>query len=420
MAAALLSRRRLLVREPVVMALDTIRSHKLRSFLTLLGVIIAVTTLIGVISVVEGLNSYIAERVANFGANTFYVHRYGIITNLKDFFEARRRNKKVTLEDYEYVRDGMTLAEDVGALQGRLADVRAGDESLEDIAVRGVTPSIVNIFRETVASGRYITEGDYQRRATVAFVGTDIIDRLFPTVDPLGKTLYIEGRPFEIVGVAEKVGSVLGQSQDNFINIPLTTYLKTWGEGPPDDPGLTIGVKYSSPAVLEQARDQARALMRARRHQKYDEPDAFGIIASEALTQLWDQIFGGLAAMAVGLTSVFLVVGGIVIMNIMLASVTERTREIGIRKSLGARRRDILLQFLTESAVMAAVGGILGVLAAVALTQTVAATTSVPVRLPLWAVALGVSLATSVGIFFGVYPASKAARLDPIVALRSE
>jgi putative ABC transport system permease protein len=179
-------------------------------------------------------------------------------------------------------------------------------------------------------------------------------------------------------------------------------------------------VKYSSPAVLEQSRDQARTLLRARRHQKYDEPDAFGIIASEALTQLWDQIFGGLAAMAVGLTSVFMVVGGIVIMNIMLVSVTERTREIGIRKALGARRRDILLQFLMEAAVMAGVGGILGVLVAVVLTQTVAATTPVPVRLPLWAVALGVTLATSVGLFFGVYPASKAARLNPIVALRTE
>ncbi|HXE74907.1 MAG TPA: ABC transporter permease [Candidatus Xenobia bacterium] len=420
MAAALFTGRRVLVREPIVMALDTIRSHKLRSFLTLLGVIIAVTTLIGVISVVEGLNSYIAERVANFGANTFYITRYGIITNAKDFLEARRRNKKITLEDYEYVREHLTLAEEVGALDGRLASVRAGNETVEDIGLRGVTPNIVNIFRETVASGRYITEGDYERRAMVAFVGTDIVERLFPATDPLGKTIYVDGRPFEIVGVAEKVGSVLGQSQDNFVNVPLSTYFKIWGEGPPDDSGLTIGVKYSSPAVLEQTREQARALLRARRHQKYGEPDAFGIIASEALTELWDQIFGGLAAMAVGLTSVFLVVGGIVIMNIMLASVTERTREIGIRKSLGARRRDILLQFLMESAVMAGVGGLVGVLAAVAITQVVAAATPVPVRLPLWAVLVGVTLATSVGLFFGVYPATKAARLDPIVALRME
>ena len=415
-----MGRRSILIREPVTMALGTLRSHKLRSFLTLLGVIIAVTTLIGVISVVEGLNAYMAERVGNIGANTFYISRYGIITNVRDFMEARRRNKKITLEDFEYVREGLTLAEEVGALQGSLADVRGGNESVEDVSLRGVTPNMVNIFRETVANGRYITEGDYQRRAPAAFVGTEIAERLFPTVDPLGKTIYIDGRPFEIVGVAEKIGSVLGQSQDNFVNVPLTTYLKVWGEGPPEDSGMTIGVKYSSPAVREQAMDEARVRLRARRQLKYDEPDSFGLVSSEALTQLWDQIFGGLAGMAVGLTSVFLVVGGIVIMNIMLASVTERTREIGIRKSLGARRRDILLQFLVESAVMAGVGGLLGVLAAMALTQTVAALTPVPMRLPLWAIALGVALATSVGLFFGVFPASKAARLDPIAALRAE
>ena len=415
-----MGRRSILIREPVTMALGTLRSHKLRSFLTLLGVIIAVTTLIGVISVVEGLNAYMAERVGNIGANTFYISRYGIITNVRDFMEARRRNKKITLEDFEYVREGLTLAEEVGALQGSLADVRGGNESVEDVSLRGVTPNMVNIFRETVANGRYITEGDYQRRAPAAFVGTEIAERLFPTIDPLGKTIYIDGRPFEIVGVAEKIGSVLGQSQDNFVNVPLTTYLKVWGEGPPEDSGMTIGVKYSSPAVREQAMDEARVRLRARRQLKYDEPDSFGLVSSEALTQLWDQIFGGLAGMAVGLTSVFLVVGGIVIMNIMLASVTERTREIGIRKSLGARRRDILLQFLVESAVMAGVGGLLGVLAAMALTQTVAALTPVPMRLPLWAIALGVALATSVGLFFGVFPASKAARLDPIAALRAE
>ena len=413
-------RRSILIREPVTMALGTLRAHKLRSFLTLLGVIIAVTTLIGVISVVEGLNTYIAERVGNIGANTFYISRYGIITNLRDFMEARRRNKKITLEDYEYVREGLTLAEEVGALQGSLADVRGGSESLEDVSLRGVTPNMVNIFRETVANGRYLTEGDYQRRAAVAFVGTDIAERLFPTADPLGKMIYVDGRPFEIVGVAEKIGSALGISQDNFVNVPLTTYLKVWGEGPPEDGGMTIGVKYGSPAVREQAMDEARVRMRARRQLKYDEPDSFGMVSSEALTQLWDQIFGGLAAMAVGLTSVFLVVGAIVIMNIMLASVTERTREIGTRKALGARRRDILLQFLVESTVMAAVGGALGYLLAVGVVETVRATTPMPMRTPLWAVVLALTVSALVGIVAGLWPAARAARLDPVVALRSE
>ena len=416
-----MARRWFPVREPVVIALEALRAHKLRSFLTLLGIIIAVTTLIGVVSIVEGMNTYVAERVANLGSNTFYVNRFGLITNLKDFLEARRRNKKLTLEDYDYLRERLTLAEAVGAIDGRDdRRIRAGKESLEGAEVRGVTPNLVEIFREKVGAGRYISEEDYQRRALVVFVGTDVAEKLFPNVDPLGKTLRIEGLPFEVVGVAEKVGSVFGLSQDNFVNIPLTMYLKLYGEGPPEDSGMTIGVRYSSPEVREQAMDQARVLMRVRRQQAYDEKDTFGIFSSESLTQLWDRIFGGLAALAVGIASVFLVVGGIVIMNIMLASVTERTREIGIRKALGARQRDILLQFLVESAVMATVGGVLGVLAALGLAQVVAATTPVPMRTPPGAVVLAVAVSTAVGLFFGIYPARKAARYDPVVALRAE
>ena len=409
------------VREPVVIALEALRAHKLRSFLTLLGIIIAVTTLIGVVSIVEGMNTYVAERVANLGSNTFYLNRYGLITNLKDFLEARRRNKKLTLEDYDYLRERLTLAEAVGAIDGRDGRrIRAGNESLEGAEIRGVTPNLVEIFREKVGAGRYISEEDYQRRALVVFLGTDVAEKLFPNVDSLGKTLRIEGLPFEVVGVAEKVGTVFGLSQDNFVNIPLTTYLKLFGEGPPEDSGMTIGVRYSSPEVREQAMDQARVLMRVRRQQTYAAKDTFGIFSSESLTQLWERIFGGLAALAVGIASVFLVVGGIVIMNIMLASVTERTREIGIRKALGARRRDILLQFLVESAVMATVGGVLGVLAALGLAQVVAAATPVPMRTPLGAVVLAVGVSTAVGLFFGIYPARKAARYDPVVALRAE
>jgi putative ABC transport system permease protein len=415
-----MAKRRLLWREPVTIALAALRAHKLRSFLTLLGVIISVFTLIGVMSIIEGLNAYIAEKVANFGANTFYINRYGIITNLKDFLEAQRHNRKLTMEDYEYLWERLTLAEKVGAIDGRLGDVRGGNDSIEDVGLRGMTPSMVDIFRETVASGRYISESDYQRRAMVAFVGSDVTERLFPTVDPLGKTIYIDGLPFEIVGVAEKVGSALGQSQDNFVNIPLTTYYKIWGEGPPGDGGLSVGVKYSSPAVMTQAMDEARTLMRARRRQRYEDKDNFGLIASESLTNLWDQIFGGVAAVAVGVVSVFLVVGGIVIMNIMLASVTERTREIGIRKSLGARRRDILLQFLVEASVLSTVGGLVGVLAALGATALVVATTPVPMRTPVSAILVAVGVSSAVGLFFGIYPAQKAARLDPVIALRAE
>jgi len=415
------NKRRLLWREPVTIALAALRAHKLRSFLTLLGVIISVFTLIGVMSVVNGLNRYIAEKVANFGTNVFYVTRFPIITNAKEWIEARRRNKKMTMEDLEYLREHMTLAEMVGAQDWYDKDVRAGNENIEDASVRGVTANMIDISTEKVAMGRYITESDYQRRALVAFVGTDVTERLFPTVDPLGKTITIDGLPFEIVGVAEKIGSVLGQPQDNFVIIPLATMYKLWGGRLPDVTGPLIGVKCNSPAVMEQAKDEARTLMRARRRQRPDEvKDTFGIISSESLTNLWDQIFGGVAAVAVGITSVFLVVGGIVIMNIMLASVTERTREIGIRKSLGARRRDILLQFLVEASVLSTVGGLLGVLLALGATALVVATTPVPMRTPLGAVILSLAVSTAVGLFFGIYPAQKAARLDPVIALRAE
>jgi putative ABC transport system permease protein len=408
------------LREPVVVALQALRAHKLRSFLTLLGLIIAISTIIGVISLVEGLDAYIEERVANFGANTFYVQRYGLITNAKDYLEARRRNKKITMEDFAFVRERLTLAEEVGALDGRRADVRAGNEDLEDVSVRGVTPTMVKIFRETVGSGRYITETDHRRRALVAFLGTDVSAKLFPNVDPLGKTIRLRGLPFEVIGVAEPIGSALGQSQDNFVNIPLSSYYKVFGEGPPDDGGLTIGVKYSSPAVKEQVLDQARVAMRTLRGQKHEGKDAFGIIASESLTQLWNDIFGNIAILAIGIVSVFLVVAGVVIMNIMLASVTERTREIGIRKSLGARQGDILMQFLVEASVMAIIGGVIGVTMALLIAGVVSSTTDVPMRTPMWAVVLGVGIAAAVGLFFGIYPARKAAQFDPITCLRAE
>ncbi len=415
------SSRRLFWREPARIALETLWSHKLRSLLTLLGVIISVTTLIGVISIIEGMNTYVAERVANLGANVFYVTRFPIITNAKDYLEATRRNKTIARGDYEYLRERLTLAEDVGAVEFARRDVRAGRQSLEDVGVRGVTASMVFVSADQkVATGRYITTGDEEHRAMVAFIGRDIVENIFPGVDPLGKTLHVDGRPFHVVGIGEKVGSTLGQSQDDFVSVPLSTYMKLWGSLSPRSGDLNIGVKCTSPETMARTMDQARVLMRARRGLKPEAADTFGVIASDSLTNLWDQIFGGLAAVAVAITSVFLVVGGIVIMNIMLASVTERTHEIGIRKSLGARRRDILLQFLVESSVLSSAGGVMGVLLAMGLTQLVGALTPVPMHTPIGAIVLSVAMSTSVGLFFGIYPARKAAKLDPVVALRAE
>ena len=408
------------VREPAGIALESLWAHKLRSFLTLLGVMIAVTALIGVISAVNGLNTYVAERLANFGVNVFFVSRYPIITNAKDFLAARRRNRKLEVEDYLYLRDNVTLAQAVGAQDWRNFNLRSSGHDMDGVTVRGATPNIIDIGVDKVASGRFFTDSEYDRRTNVAFIGADVADRLFPFSDPLGKTLTIDGSLFEVIGVAEKNGSAFGQSQDEFVYIPMSTLQKMWGRGNPDDGGMFVSIKCSSPEVMEQAKDQARALMRAREHVPYSQGDAFGILSSESVTNLWNSIFGGLGNASIGLVSVFMVIGGIVIMNIMLASVTERTHEIGIRKSLGARKRDILMQFLVESCVMAAVGGGVGVVSALLVTAIVRAGTPMPMRTPVSAVVIAIAISTIVGIFFGLWPAMKAAKLDPVEALRFE
>jgi putative ABC transport system permease protein len=414
-------RRRFVWREPALIAIDTLWTHKLRSFLTLLGVIIAVTTLIGVMSIVDGMNRYVAERVANLGANVFYVSRFGIITNAKDYLEATRRNKTISLDDYEYLRERVTLSDEVGAVVFGRRDARAGRQSLDDVGVRGVTPNMVFVASDQrVATGRYIAEGDQAHRSMVAFVGSDVAEQIFAGVDPLGKTLYVDGLPFEIIGVGEKNGSTFGQSQDNYVSVPLSSYMKSWESLSPRAGDLNIGVKCASPGAMQRAMDQAKVLMRIRRGLKPDETDTFGLIGSDSLNNLWNSIFGGLAATAVAITSVFLVVGGIVIMNIMLASVTERTHEIGIRKSLGANRRDILMQFLVEASVLSTAGGVIGVVLALGLTTLVAAVTPVPMHTKIQAVVVPVVMSTAVGLFFGIYPAQKAAKMDPVEALRAD
>jgi putative ABC transport system permease protein len=404
------------LREPVIIALQTMRAHKLRSFLMLLGVILSVSTLILVIALVNGMNVYFATRIANLGSNVFLVHKFPILSDTKEMLKATRRNRDITWDDYVAMHDNLKLPQAVGVEVRRTANIRTERQSMEDVDLRGVTANIGDMDVEEVATGRYMTDSDNEHRDMVCMIGADVAEKLFANIDPLGKILTVDGQEFQIVGVAKKIGNTLGQSQDNFVYIPIETWLKIYGR----NYTLSVNIQARGPEWMARTEEEARMLMRSRRHLGPNDDDNFGILGSDSLMGLWKNLTGTLASGMVGLVSIFLVIGGVVIMNVMLASVTERTREIGIRKSLGAKRRDILLQFLVESTVMALVGGALGVLIAWILAVIVRTATPVPMAVPISAVVLAIGISSATGVFFGVYPARKAAKLDPIEALRYE
>ncbi len=404
------------LRETIWIALDTLRAHKLRTFLTLLGVILAVTTLVAVISVLNGLNVYVADKVANLGANAFVIDRIGIVTNQQEWFKARKR-PTLGMDDLADLRNGMKLADTIAGEMRTFADVRYGNDLSEDVMIMGATPSFASIRDIDVSNGRLLTDIDEDHRGGVCVIGADVANKLFPGTDPVGKELRAGQGQYTIVGVATPKGNVLGQPQDNFVMIPLGTYRK---ELLTAQDSITFFVQARSPEFMDAAEDEARMILRSRHHLAYQAEDNFAIIAPTSIMGLWNRITGNAFGIAIWITSVFLVVGGVVIMNIMLASVTERTREIGLRKSLGARRRHIILQFLVESSVLAGLGGFLGVLAAVIISQLVRALFSIPTSTPFFSILIALFLSTAVGLFFGIYPAMRAAKLDPIEALRAE
>ena len=407
---------RVALAETFRLALDTLRSHKLRSFLTLLGIILAVMTLVGVMSVVSGLNLYVSDKIANLGANVFVVNRFGIITNMDDFTKAQKR-PYLNAEDFHSLETNLQLASSVAALDNTTLDVRGNGELFEDITIAGVTPNYLDLRSFSIALGRSFTDSDDDHRSNVCVIGWDVYQRLFPNLDPIGRTVRIATQEFQVIGVANQIGQVFGQSQDQIVLIPFQTYEKVWHTA---QSSITIWVQAKGPDIVGGSEDEVRMLLRARHHVPFENADDFGIIGSDSITGLWTQLTGNIFGLAVWLTAVFMVVGGIVIMNIMLASVSERTREIGIRKALGARRSHIIMQFLVESAVLSATGGIVGVICAAGITWIVRNAVGFPMSTPIYAVVISLILSTCVGLFFGIYPAMRAARLDPIEALRME
>src|SRR5260370_32301588 len=343
--------------ETLLLAVGSLRAHKLRSFLTLLGVILAVTTLVSVMRVVAGLNFYVADRIANLGANVFIVDRFGIITSEDEGVRAQR-GPLVTREEFEWLRDQMKTATSVAAMGYVTADIRFGNILLENTRVTGATANYGEMRNIGLAGGRALSPADELHRSPICFIGADVAKKFFANVDPIGKTIRAGTHSYEVVGVAEAIGSAFGQSQDNYMLIPLVTYYKEWHT---QQDWIAIFVQAPSTETMETSRDEATLLMRSLRHLSWNAKDNFAVLGSDSIMGLWKEITGNLEAVVVGLTSVFLVVGGIVIMNIMLASVTDRTRDIGLRRSLAARKKHIVLQFVTQSAVIAALGGVVGV-----------------------------------------------------------
>jgi putative ABC transport system permease protein len=399
------------------LALQSLWGNKLRSILTLIGVVMGVASVIMVITLVNGANKYVSTKLSGYGADVFTVTRMSsVIFTPEEYFKFQKR-KIMRFEDYQAVRDNCTDCAEVGALLNKETTVVANGKSSNNTGVRGYTWTMLSLNNIDIAVGRGFTPADEEHATKNVIVGYDIVDNLLGNGDPIGKEIRVDGIPYTIVGVGDRQGKTLGQSQDNWVAVPITTYQQTYGY----NDSVDIYSRANGDAqVMERAKDEVRVLMRTRRHNTPGQPDDFELETNDTFLDIWKQISSLFATIVLGLASIALMVGGVVIMNIMLVAVTERTREIGVRKALGAKQRDVMMQFLIESAFLSLVGGAFGVLGGVVVGKLITLVVGFPTAVPIWAIFLGLFLATAVGIFFGVYPASKAAKLDPVVALRSE
>ncbi len=403
------------LRESAGIALTALRAHKLRSFLTLLGVIIGVSSVIAVISLVQGLNQYVSSKLISSGSNVFTVDRVGLAFDDLTFND-RLRRPNLTRAHARLVATTARHVLAATAARGALATLRRGSRSLRAVGVQGVESGYMEVSDLPVARGRPLGDSDDLGRADVCVIGADVADELFGSLDPLDRDIRIGPHRLLVVGIGARKGSSFGQSQDQYVLVPLGTFDRMYGR----IGSVDIQVRSRSQDEFTQAQDETRSILRAARHLRPGQPDDFEITTPEMLLSLWQNISGAIFVVIIGVSLISLVVGGIVIMNIMLVSVTERTREIGVRKALGARRRDILFQFLIEAVTLSGVGGVVGLLLGVAFALLIGLVSPLPVYVSPFAIVLGLVTATLVGVFFGSYPASRAAKQDPIEALRYE
>ena len=404
--------------ESAMIALDAIWSAKLRSFMTVLGNIVAVTSIIAVVSLIQGLNASVKSAILNqAGADSFNIQQFPI-TRSDEEFEKVRANPRISMDDMRAIhRYGSNLIAAVMADSGSRGRVTYRDKSIDNMRVQGVSPEYINFSSFDAERGRLMSATEVESSRPVTVVGWQTADRLFGSdVDPIDKTIQLEGVHFRIVGVSAKRGSLLGQTQDEFAIIPLGQFKMIFGSRR----SLSISVRPRDLAQIAPAIDEATVAMRGARRLKPKQVDNFGVFTSDTILDIYHSATNGIFAVLVGVVALSLVVGGIVIMNIMLMVVTERTREIGLRKALGARRSDIMAQMLTESVVLSIFGGIIGTMLGAAIAVTIASFTPIPAAIEAWSVALGIGITAFVGLVFGLYPAMRAAALDPIEALRKE
>jgi len=411
--------------ELLSIAWDTLRSHRLRSFLALLGLVIGVATLITVMTIVQGANTYVEQKIANLGVRVFRVSKVPLIaTNFEELLKALRY-KDITVEELEAVRSACRNCEAVGAqVFPGSASARGGsgtgrirfrDKEIADVAIVGQTANMSYISTRSLASGRFFTPYEDRSAAPVTLLGYGLVDRLFGGANALGQTVRFAGQDLRVIGTMEKIGSVLGRDQDNYVLIPLGTFLRLRGS----HHSLTLEIRAGE-NLFQAAQDEVRLILRTWRHVLPGAKEDFYIWTPDSYLELWRSISGAFFLVFVMISSIAAVVGGIVIMNIMLVSVTERTKEIGVRRACGARQRDILRQFLAEAVLQCLIGGTVGVLLGFGAATLLRQLTSFPADVKAWVALLGLFFASAIGLFFGIYPAVKAAQLDPVVALRSE